>query len=280
MAQSVSVAIAEPRAGADHTARGSLPVQLVAPVDLEVCGVSKRFGTAQIIDNVSFSVKRGEAVALIGPNGAGKSTLMRLCLRLVEPDAGDIRIEGTLITTLKPVALRKARSRIGFVFQKHNLSPRLSVLSNVINGALGRAPGPRRWLHGFAPRAVREEAMHCLEQVGLAAFAARRADKLSGGQSQRVAIARMLMQRPHIICADEPVASLDPTAGAEVMDLFTDLICAHGYTLLFSSHHLGHARTYSDRILALKSGRMMIDTTPSSLSEADLMAIYGAPLEH
>jgi phosphonate transport system ATP-binding protein len=246
-----------------------------APADLEVRGLAKRFnGSVEVLSGVSLAVGKAEAVALIGANGAGKSTLLRSCLRLVEPDAGEIRLLGEDVCALKPKALRRLRARVGFVFQRHNLVPRLPVLSNVLHGALARRPGPRAWFHEIAPRALREEAMACLERVGLAHLAARRADQLSGGQSQRIAIARALMQRPEVMFADEPVASLDPAAGEEVMGCFTTLVRRDRLTLVFTTHDLRHALAYGDRVVGLRGGRVTIDTPAAALDLASLRSFY------
>ena len=245
------------------------------PAELEVCGLSKRFkGNVEVLSDVSLAVGKGESVALIGPNGAGKSTFLRCCLRLVEPEAGEIRLLGSEVRALSPATLRRLRARVGFVFQRHNLVPRLPVLSNVLHGALARHPGPRAWFHEIAPRALREEAMHCLERVGLADFATRRADQLSGGQSQRIAIARALMQRPEVMFADEPVASLDPAAGEEVMARFLDLVRSDRLTLVFTTHDLRHALGYGDRVVGLRGGRVTIDAPAAALDLHSLRAFY------
>jgi phosphonate transport system ATP-binding protein len=229
------------------------------PVAIAATGIAKCFGTgARVLDDVGLSIHRGEAVALIGANGAGKSTLLRCLLRLVEPDAGDVLVLGERIRDLSPRALRRVRGRVGFVFQKHNLVPRLSVLSNVIHGALGRA-SLAALHHATAPAALRREALASLDRVGLAHLARQRADTLSGGQSQRVAIARALMQRPEALFADEPVASLDPAAGEEVMALFSGLAREAGLTLLFTTHNMAHALSHADRVIGLRAGRVVLD---------------------
>jgi phosphonate transport system ATP-binding protein len=234
-------------------------------------GVTKRFGGRAVLDGASLAVARGETVALIGANGAGKSTLLRCLLRLVEPDAGRIEVLGREVGAERPRALRRLRSRVGFVFQKHNLVPRLSALSNVVHGAIARGAGPRAWSQVTAPAALREEAMARLAEVGLVHVAAQRADSLSGGQSQRVAVARALMQRPALLLADEPVASLDPAGGREVMALFADLARSRGLTLLFTSHHLGLAVEHADRVVGLREGRIVLDeaSRPALLPELE-----------
>jgi phosphonate transport system ATP-binding protein len=153
--------------------------------------------------------------------------------------------------------------------------PRLPVLSNVLHGALARGAGPRAWFHQSAPCALREEAMGCLERVGLAELALRRADRLSGGQSQRVAIARALMQRPEVMFADEPVASLDPAAGEEVMGCFLDLVRRERLTLVFTTHDLRHALHYGERVVGLREGRVGIDAPAATLDLPSLRSFYG-----
>ena len=244
---------------------------------LKVEGLRKTFGdgAVEVFRNISFDIPEGQAVALIGANGAGKSTLLRCCLRLIEPDEGSILINGSDLSSQSGRALRKSRARVSFVFQKHNLVPRLSVLSNVCHGSLARGHGARAWFHGLSKKEEREHAYYCLEQVGLADLASRRADHLSGGQSQRVAIARALMQRPELLFADEPTASLDPYAGEEIMELFRDLNQRHELTFVFVSHDLEHALGYADRVLGLRDKTLALDSATATQSVASLRGLYG-----
>jgi len=243
---------------ASHASAARPETRADAPAEIAAHGIGKRFGDRTILAGVSFSVRRGETVALIGANGAGKSTLLRCLLRLVEPDEGDALLLGVRTGTLGKRAMRRLRARVGFVFQKHNLVPRLSVLTNVLHGALGRA-GFAALHAATAPAPLRREALDCLDRVGLAALARQRADTLSGGQSQRVAIARALMQRPSALLADEPVASLDPAAGEEVMALFSALAREDGLTLLFTTHSMAHAAGHADRVIGLRAGRIALE---------------------
>ncbi|QRM32352.1 phosphonate ABC transporter ATP-binding protein [Microvirga sp. VF16] len=243
-------------------------------VDLEISALVKHFGSTPILRGISLAVHRGSIVSLIGANGAGKSTLLRSCIRLVEPDSGSIETLGTQLVGARRKDLVFVRSQVGFVFQKHNLSSRLSVLSNVIHGDQARRRGPGTWVHSLAPTQVREEAMEMLAAVGLAHKATSRADQLSGGQSQRVAIARALMQRPRIILADEPVASLDPASGQEVMELLIRLARTQKATVIFTSHNLKHAEEYADRIVGLKSGRIALDEKAAHISTASVRELY------
>lgn len=245
------------------------------PVDLSVEGLCKSYpGRGLILDRITLSVARGQSVALIGANGAGKSTLLRSCLRLIEPDLGKVTLLGEELTGLTGRKLRDLRAQIGFVFQRHNLVGRLSALSNVVHGAQARQSGPWVWHQAFASKAIRAEAMACLDRVGLADLALQRVDQLSGGQSQRVAIARALMQRPRLVLADEPVASLDPRAGEEVMELFTRLMRDEGITLVFTSHHLDHALGYAERLIGIKAGRIVLDDVSASQDIAQLRELY------
>lgn len=252
------------------------PANAAASPALKVDRLTKRYDGADrpVWSAVSFEVPAGQRVAIIGGNGTGKSTLLRCCLRLVEPNDGDIHLHGEKITWAPARHLRRMRSNVGFVFQKHNLVPRLSVLSNVLHGGMARSRGPRHWHQSLARKEDREFALHCLEQVSLAHLASRRADHLSGGQSQRVAVARALMQRPRTIFADEPVASLDPQAGEEVMETFAKLARDHGLTLVFVSHHLEHALHYADRVLGLRDGRLDLDAASASESLESLRSLY------
>lgn len=243
--------------------------------DLVVRGLRKGYeGGVPVLDGIEFAIPSGQSVALIGANGAGKSTLLRCCMHLIQPDQGQVHLLGHDLTGLSPRALRHMRSRVGFVFQKHNLVPRLSALSNVLHGAIARSRFARSWFQGLASEELREEAMNCLARVGLTHIAARRVDKLSGGQSQRVAIARALMQSPRMMVADEPVASLDPSSGEEVMRLFSNLVRKEGLTMLFTSHDLSHAIKYADRVIALRQGVVALDAPSAELSVATLRALY------
>ena len=242
--------------------------------DIRIAGLRKGFNGHGILNGVNLEIKHGQSVALIGANGTGKSTLLRCCLRLIDADGGTVQLLGRDITGLNRRALRRVRAQIGMVFQRHNLVPRLKVLTNVIHGAQSRRAGPTVWLHSLAAETTRREAMRCLEMVGLNKLADRRADQLSGGQSQRVAIARALMQHPKIMLADEPVASLDPSAGEEVMSLFVELIRREGLTLFFTSHNLDHAVTYAERVVGLRSGVIELDEPSDRVDPVSLKDIY------
>jgi phosphonate transport system ATP-binding protein len=254
----------------------SITVAAEAPSSaaIAISGLAKSFTPGNpVFSGINLHIAPGSIVALIGANGAGKSTLLRCIPRLIEPDTGDIRVLGSNVMGPRR-ELRSLRTRIGFVFQKHNLVGRLTALTNVVHGAQARGMGAQAWLQSLAPRAIRQEALDCLNRVGLATTAEQRADQLSGGQSQRVAIARALMQRPEIVLADEPAASLDPQAGGEVMQLFASLMREEAKTVVFTSHNLSHALSFADRVIALGDGRIVLDSPSSRLRESELRDLY------
>jgi phosphonate transport system ATP-binding protein len=245
---------------------------------LRVTNLTKSYPNGKaILTGVDMYVPAGEIVALVGSNGAGKSTLLRAVVRLVEPTAGTIHIGNADVTAAGRGELRAVRRRVGFVFQKFQLVPRLDALANVLHGALGRS-GPRGWWSASASDGDRAEAMSCLDRVGMAAFASQRADTLSGGQQQRVAIARMLMQRPDLVLADEPVASLDPAAGLAVMELLREVATERGLTVVVALHQLDFARRFSDRIVGLREGRVVIDDQTSCCGQNRLEDLYSFAL--
>lgn len=229
----------------------------------------------QVLEAVDFSIASGEGVVLLGANGCGKSTLLRCMLGLEKITAGEIVIDDVSIAKARGSDLRRLRARVGSVFQQFNLVGNLSVHQNVLFGRLG-THGLMGALSLTASTEAREKAMHCLDRVGLAHLAKRRTDTLSGGQQQRVAIARMLMQEAGIVFADEPVASLDPKAGREVMDLLFDIVRERGLTVVCVLHQIDLARAYANRIIGLKSGRIVVDAAPNELTDDAIADLYEA----
>lgn len=224
-----------------------------------------------ILNGVDLTIRRGERVALIGSNGCGKSTLLRCLIGLHDVTGGEVTTLGETFTG-QPRGAQKARLRrqTGFVFQRHCLVRRRSVLSNVIHGMLSEPGSWRGFTQMLAPEPWRQAAIEALGKVNLADKAGQRADALSGGQQQRVAIARALVRQPSLLIADEPASSLDPVSGQDVMALFSRLCVEHGITLLFTSHDMAHARSHSDRIIALKGGRVLFDKPSAATTDADL----------
>lgn len=196
---------------------------------LAISGLRKTFGGRTVLDGFDLRVEAGEFVALLGPNGSGKSTALRCVVGLETPDGGSVEVSGNA----------------AMVFQKIHLVGRRTALDNVCSGALGRLPLHRSLLFG---QDVREEAMRCLDRVGLADRALDRCARLSGGQQQRVAIARALCQRANVILADEPVSALDPKAAVQVMELLVDL-AAEGMAVVAVLHQPELAQKYAHRIV-------------------------------
>lgn len=241
---------------------------------IELAGVHKRFGPgAHALDDVSLTVHAGEVVVLLGASGAGKSTLLRHVNGFHRPSAGEVRVLGTDVAAAGGAQLRGLRRRIGMVFQQFHLVGGLTVLENVCTGALATLRGPRLGLPTY-PRRVRAAALEQLERVGLADRRFQRADTLSGGQQQRVAVARALLQRPRILLADEPVASLDPESAAQVLSLIAALAREDRLTVLCSLHQVDLALEFAERVVGLRAGRVVLDRPVAGLARADAMAVY------
>lgn len=241
---------------------------------LELVHLSRRFGATMAVADASLRIDAGEMIGIIGRSGAGKSTLLRLINRMIEPTEGEIHADGIDITALRGKALRRWRARTAMIFQQFNLVHRLDVLTNVLCGRLHDIGGPRM-LRKLFTEAERVAAVNALDRMGLAEFAVNRADALSGGQQQRVAIARALMQKPDIILADEPIASLDPMNAKVVMDALADINRYDGITVLCNLHTLDTARAYCGRIIGMAAGRIVFDGEPEQLTGPVLRDIYG-----
>ncbi len=217
-----------------------------APV-LEVQGVTKAYGEAEVLRGVDLAVREHEAVALIGASGSGKSTLLR-CIDLLEDiDDGDVLLDGEVITdpSVDPV---QARRRLAMVFQAYNLFPHLSVLDNVLL-APSRA-------HGFDREEAAESARELLRRFGLGGRERDYPDRLSGGQQQRVAIVRALATRPRALLLDEITSALDPELVGEVLEVVRELK-EEGMTMLIATHEMGFARDVADEVCFLHDGRIL-----------------------
>jgi phosphonate transport system ATP-binding protein len=242
-------------------------------VVVEALNVTKRFGDTLALDDVSVEVRRSELLVLLGLSGSGKSTLLR-CLNGLHPvTSGTVDVGGTRVDTASRAQLRALRRNVGFVFQHFNLVGRLSCLENVLIGGLGRLGFPRYGALTY-PKAMRAEALAHLDRVGLADFAERRADTLSGGQQQRVAIARTLMQKPGLLLADEPVASLDPENAGVVMDLLFRVCIEEKLTVVCTLHQVDLALGWAHRMVGLRNGRKVLDRPAVGMTRDEVMAIY------
>ncbi len=214
-----------------------------------------------------------QVTVLLGPSGAGKSTLLRVLNHLVVPTRGTVAVSGAGDLT-NPNALRDHRRQTAMVFQQHHLIGRRTALQNVLLGRLGHYSFWRTLLP--LPVAERRWALECLERVGLFDRALSRCDAMSGGQQQRVGIARALAQRPQLILADEPVASLDPAASERVLGQLRTICEEDQVPVIISLHQLEYARLYADRIIGLAQGEVAFDGPPAAMTEGVLHRIYGA----
>ncbi|MDY7104597.1 MAG: phosphonate ABC transporter ATP-binding protein [Actinomycetota bacterium] len=230
-------------------------------------------GRVVALDDVNLTVPEGQLAVIIGLSGSGKSTFLRHLNKLHEPTSGDVEVLGVDLARAHGRELRRLRRDVGFIFQQFNLVGRLTCLENVLTGALGRLRGPRYGVLTYPVR-LRREALEHLERVGLGDRAFQRTDTLSGGQQQRVAIARALMQRPKLMLADEPVASLDPESSAQVMEMLFRICSEDRLTVLCSLHQVDLALGWAQRIIGLRDGRVVLDRDATGLSQDDAMAVY------
>lgn len=241
---------------------------------IEFNHVSLRYpdGT-QALHEVTLNIPRGQFCVLLGPSGAGKSTLLRTVNGLATPTQGSVSIDGMIMS---PATAAKLRRRVATVHQHFSLSPRMSVAGNVLSGLLPAVSMARALLGWFEPQ-QRAKACTLLERVGLEpTHLRRRAGELSGGQQQRVGIARAFMLDPEVVLADEPVASLDPRTANDILSLIRDAARERGATVVCSLHQLDLARSFGDRIVGMRAGRIVFDGAPEALDNVQAQALYEA----
>ncbi len=226
------------------------------------------------LSDATFTVTPGQTVGLIGPSGAGKSTLIRCINRLVEPSSGQVFLNDLDLTSLSRGELRKARRRIGMIFQEYALVERLTVMENVLSGRLGYVPFWRSFLRRYPQKDV-DRAFALLDRVGLSTQFNKRADALSGGQRQRVGIARALAQEPELLLIDEPTASLDPKTSRQIMRLISEVCADTGLPAIINIHDVVLAQNFTQRIIGLQAGRIVFDGPPEALDNDALTRIYG-----
>lgn len=237
--------------------------------------VSARYGDVTALHGVSLAIEPGQAVAIVGPSGAGKTTLLQLFNGAVVPQQGQVVVQGTPLTGLASPELRRLRSRIGFIHQDLRLVPNLRVSRNVLSGGFGRLSFWQSLRLFLRPPASEMAAVHrLLEQVGIGDLLYQRVDRLSGGQKQRVAIARALYQRPQMMLADEPVASVDPVRGAELLSLLTGICAEQDLTLVVSLHNPELARRFFHRLIGLRAGRIVFDASTTTVTDKQFTELY------
>lgn len=250
---------------------------------LQVRQLTKIFpGDVTAVNNISFTVKKGEMIAILGPSGAGKSTLLRCLNRLIHKTNGEVLVNGKDITQCRGRELRKLRSDIGMIFQQFNLVPRLTVFENVLAGRLSHTGNPF-WsgasILRFFNEKNKQKAFDALKRVGIEHLAAKRADNLSGGQQQRVAIARTLAQEPEVIMADEPVASLDPASSQRVLGILKTICESKNIPVIVNLHQMDLARQYATRIIGIQQGDLVFDGNVEDFTLDIAKTIYGTQIE-
>jgi phosphonate transport system ATP-binding protein len=241
---------------------------------LRVRGLSLRYPNGKVaLSDFELTVDAGELVVVLGGNGSGKSTLLRCITRTLKPSAGEIWLGKTNLCALEGEKLRRARLELAMIWQHASLVRRSSVLANVATGALGRH-STLRTVFGGLPAVELDAARGHLAEVGLADLAAQRAGTLSGGQAQRVAIARSLAQRPRVLLADEPVASLDPEAAEDIMRLLKRLARSEKIAVLCVLHQVELAYAYADRVVGIRDGRIAFDLPCGQVSREAVHRLY------
>ena len=229
------------------------------------------------LDSVDLEIPDGQFVVVVGLSGAGKSTLIRTMNGLVPVTSGELEVAGRRVDGASKRQLRELRARVGMIFQSFNLVTRTTVLKNVLVGRLHATPTLPS-LFGVYRKDDTELAFSALERVGIVEKAYTRASQLSGGQQQRVAIARVLAQQPQVLLADEPVASLDPPTANMVMRDLQRINRELGITTVVNLHFLDLARTYAQRIIGMRAGKIVFDGTPDEADDAVFASIYGRSL--
>jgi phosphonate transport system ATP-binding protein len=238
--------------------------------------VTKRYAAKHALGKVTVTIHPGEFVCVIGKSGAGKTTLLRCLACSTTVTEGVIRFGDNDLADLQGAALRLHRARVGMIYQQFNLVKRLRVLDDVLIGRLSHLSRWQRWaaLCRYFDASQRKMGLRCLDHVGLLDRVWQRTDTLSGGEQQRVAIAKILAQEPQVILADDPVASLDIINGTLVMETLQRIAASAGITVIANLHHVEYARRYADRVLGLRGGRLVFDGPPTELTEEVLADIY------
>ena len=249
---------------------------------LEIRNLTKIYEDGTLaVDDVSFTVPDGEFLIVIGLSGSGKSTLLRCINRLIDPTEGEIIWNGVDLAKLEGEDLRKARRKIGMVFQHFNLVERSSVMTNIMTGRLGFSKTWPTMLHRFSKK-DRDKAWEVLKRMDIEDQAHKAARELSGGQQQRVGISRALMQDPELMLADEPVASLDPVLAHSILQHLEKLNQEDELTIICSLHYLDLVQRYSTSVIGLRDGKLVYQGTRKeiqNMSDSEFKLIYGEEAE-
>lgn len=224
---------------------------------IELSHLRKHFGDHEVLNDISFSIKKGETISIIGASGSGKSTMLRCINLLEEPTDGDILFHGESILA-KDFKLSEYRAKVGMVFQSFNLFNNMSALNNCITGQVSVLKRNKKEAHDIA--------MHYLQKVGMEPYINARPKQLSGGQKQRVAIARALAMEPEVLLFDEPTSALDPQMVGEVLAVMRSL-AEEGLTMIVVTHEMAFARDVSDKVIYMSDGLICEQGSPKDIFE-------------
>jgi phosphonate transport system ATP-binding protein len=237
----------------------------------ELNNISKIYERKIAVSSLSLNIKKGEIVAIIGPSGAGKTTLLNLLATVLTPDQGTLLIDNTHSKDYKTV--KKLSKKVGIIRQQFDLVGQLAVIHNVLAGKLSDWGFFKSLLSLIFPQ-EKELAIKALERVGLLDKIYEQTSNLSGGEQQRVALARLLVQKPEAVLADEPVSSLDPARAEDILFMLTKLAREEGQTLVASLHTVEYARKYFNRIIALREGKVYFDLPVEQITDDILAELY------
>ena len=240
---------------------------------IEVKNLKKNYGDREILKDISFSIEKGEIISIIGESGAGKSTLMRCINGLEGINSGSIKFYDTDITKLKEKERNSIKKQMAYVFQDLNIIDNMYVIDNVLIPFLNRKNFIQVLLNRFS-RAEYERALYCLEKVGISKLAYTKAKYLSGGEKQRIAIARSIAPNVDLILADEPISSLDEKNSFQIMEIFKRINAKKNKTIILNLHNVEIAKKFSDKILALKNGEIFFFKKSSEVNEDDIRQVY------
>lgn len=240
---------------------------------IEVKNLKKNYGNREILKDISFSIEKGEIISIIGESGAGKSTLMRCINGLEAINSGSIKFYDTDITKLREKERNSIKKQMAYVFQDLNIIDNMYVIENVLIPFLNRKNFIQVLLNRFF-RAEYERALYCLEKVGIGKLAYTKAKYLSGGEKQRVAIARSIAPNVDLILADEPISSLDEKNSFQIMEIFKRINAKKNKTIILNLHNVEIAKKFSDKILALKNGEIFFFKKSSEVNEDDIRQVY------
>lgn len=237
----------------------------------ELKEISKVYERKAALSSLSVNVKKGEVVALIGPSGAGKTTLLNILANILKPDGGELLIDGISFVEYK--SGKQLAKKVGIIRQQFDLVGQLPVIQNVLAGRLVEWGFFKSLLSLVFPQ-EKEIAARALERVGLLEKIYEKTSSLSGGEQQRVALARLLVQKPEVILGDEPVSSLDPARAEDILSMITKIVKEENQTLVASLHSVEYAKKYFTRIIALREGKIYFDLPTEKVTERHLAELY------